>query len=242
MAAKPSGMAVPSALCLAALAALLVLLLPRGFVLGGQRLDLPVELALAAGAVLAGSWGAFSAREGRILLGSVLAAALLSPAYDPRAPAERWPLYLAMGALFLLHVEFALLHAKMTRLARLPRAHVTQVGKARELELHATANRIAESWPTPLATAAGLVLLMLGLQLLLAALAPRALGESLELRGPFGLALAGMTLLALLAALAVRRRGAQPSPGPSPAPSPGSAAGPSAAPPAAPPGPGGGGP
>jgi hypothetical protein len=199
---RPSGMAVPSAICLALAAGLLFLTLPRGFALGGTPLDLPVQGALMGLAVLAGAWGAFQARERRVALGSGLALLLLLPAYDPRAPVERLPAYLGVALLFLLHLEFALLHAKVARLARMPRAHLTHAGQRREVELATTASRIAASWPTNLALAGGLVLLALGLQVGLGNVAPPQVGQSVEWRGPFGLALAGAVVLGATGAFA----------------------------------------
>ncbi|MCA1812580.1 MAG: hypothetical protein LC624_01360, partial [Halobacteriales archaeon] len=139
-----------------------------------------------------------------------------APAYDPRAPLERWPLYVGCAALFLLHVEFGALHARVERLGKLPRAHVTQVGQAQEVELAATARRIAEGWPAPLLLAMALVGAMMAVQLALAGIAPRALGQSVELRGAFGLALAGCLVLGALALVAWRRRQGEAggSPGP----------------------------
>lgn len=189
-----------AAACLAGCAALVVLAAPRGFVLLGARLDLPLTLGLAAAAVLAGAWAAFSARERRVLLGAVLAAALLSPGVDARLPLDRLPLALAAAVLFILYAEFALLHAKVARLSRLPRAHLTTSGQAREVELQSTAGRIAGSWPTPLAMALGLLLACVALQQGLAAIAPPALGQSVELRGAFGLGLSAALVLGGLAA------------------------------------------
>jgi hypothetical protein len=203
---KLRGMALPSAACLALCALLLLVALPRGFVLLGAPLGLPVGLALCAGAVALGTLGAALARERAVLWGSLGAALLLAPAYDPGAPLARWPVYVAAAALFVLHVEFAALHARVERLARLPRAHVTQVGRATEVELAATARRIAQGWPVPLASGGLLLAAMLGLELGLASVAPRALGQSVELHGPVGLGLAGAVVLAALGALAWRRR------------------------------------
>ena len=196
----PATLAVYATVCLAACAGLLVFEAPRGFVVLGQRLDPPFALGLAALAVVAGAWGAFRARERALLGGAVLAAGLLSPAVDARLPLERLPLHALAAVLFVLYLEFAMLHAKVARLSRLPRAHVTTAGQAREVELHATAGRIAGSWPTPLAMAFGLVLLSVGVQLALAAIAPPAVGQSLELRGPFGLGLAAAVVLGGLGA------------------------------------------
>lgn len=248
------GLAIGSALMLVAAVGALLFALPGGLRFGGQALDTPMQAVLLGGALVAGLWGAFSARDGRVLLGFLVAAALLAPAYDPRAPLDRMVLYVVAAVLFVLAAEFGLLHAKVARLAAMPRAHVTQVGKAREVELSATAGRIAGSWPAPLAAALGILGLAVGLQLALGAVAPPALGESVELRGPFGVALAGVVVLGALAAWAVRRsrptpaaaapqgaRGSRSSPGAGPG-APGAASGspasaPGGAPPAAPPGP-----
>lgn len=200
MAERASGMAGPAVGCLAAALGLLYLVLPRGFALGGAPLDPPVQLALMGAALALGAWTAFSGQETRVFLGALGAALLVSPAYDPRAPLDRLPAYLAVAALFLLYVEFALLHAKVTRLSKLPRAHLTQVGKAREVELSATAARIAGSWPVPLGMALGLVALCLGLQAALAGALPPQVGQSLEMRGPFGLGLVGAAVLGGLGA------------------------------------------
>lgn len=190
-----SSLAVYSIACLVACEALLFFLLPRGFSLGGQRLDITIQLALLAAALAAGAWGALGATARRAALGGLAAALLLTPAYDPRAPVERLPGYLAAAALLLLHVEFGLLHARVARLSAMPRAHLTQVGQQREVELSATAGRIAASWPTPLALAAALIGACLALQLGLGAIAPAAIGQSIEMRGPFGLGLAAVLLM-----------------------------------------------
>jgi uncharacterized membrane protein YgcG len=202
-------MAVPGVACLAVAEGILYVALPRGFAIGGQRLDLIFQLALMGGALAAGAWAAFSGKQRRVLLGGVLALALLAPAYDPRAPLERLPAYLAAAILVLLFLEFALLNAKMAKLAKLPRAHVTQGSQAREVDLRATAARIAQSWPVPLGAGVVVLLGMVGLQQLIAAVAPRALGDSVEMRGPFGLGLAAMALLGLLGVIAWRRQRAQ---------------------------------
>lgn len=206
MARQASGMTIPALACLALALGVLFLALPRGFTLGGQRLELPVQLALMGGAFLAAAWGDLSGRDGRVLLGHLAAIAMLSPAYDPRAPLERLPAYLAVAVLLLLSAEFGLLHAKVARLAKLPRAHVTQAGKAREVELQATASRIAASWPTPLALGLGIVGLALAVQLLLAGAAPAALGQSVEANGPFGLVFSAVLVMGGLGLYAVRRR------------------------------------
>lgn len=189
-----------AAACLAGCAALLVFAAPQGFVVLGSKLDLPVALGLAAAAVLAGAWAAFQARERRLFLGAVVAAALLSPAVDPRLPLERLPLHFAAALAFILYLEFAMLHVKVAKLSRLPRAHVTTGGQAREVELHATAGRIAGSWPVPLGMAVGVVLACMVVQQGLAAIAPPALGQSVELRGAFGLGLSAALVLGGLAA------------------------------------------
>lgn len=196
---RNATLAAYAAVCLALCAGVVVFMAPRGFVFLGERLEPLLGVGLAAAAVLAGAYGAFAAQERRVLPGALAAAALLSPAVDARAPLERLPAYLAAAVLFILYLEFALLHAKVARLSRLPRAHVTTAGQAREVELQATAGRIAGSWPTPLGMALGLVLACLALQLGLAAAAPPALGRSLEMNGPFGLGLAAALLLGGLA-------------------------------------------
>lgn len=206
---EQSGMALPAVVCLALAAGALGLGLPRGFALGGVPLGLPLQAALSAAAVAVGAWGAFSARAGRVGVATLAAAALLVPGVDARAPLERLPLYLAAAVLFLLYAELALLHARIARLAALPRAHVTQVGQARETDLRSTAGRIAGSWPVPLALAVLLLGLAVLAQALLQGLAPPALGRGVELRGPFGLALGGVLLLGPLGLLAARRARAQ---------------------------------
>lgn len=210
----PSGMAGPAALCLVLGIALLALALPRGLTLGPAALPLAAQAALLGGALAAGLWAVLSARPGRVALGALLALALLAPAHDPRLAPERLPLYLGAAVLLLLAVEFGLLHAKIARLAALPRAHVAREGAARELDLRATASRIAGSWPAPLAL--GLVALgaAFAIQHGFAALAPPALGESVEARGPFGLALAAALVLAALGLAAWRRRAQGGSAGP----------------------------
>lgn len=197
---RNTTLAVYAAVCLAACAGLLVFAAPRGFVVLGTRLDLPYALGLAGAAVLIGAWGAFAARERRLLPAAVLAAALLSPAVDARLPLDRLPLHFAAAVAFILFLEFAVLHAKVARLSRMPRAHLTTGGQAREVELHATAGRIASSWPTPMAMAVGLVLGCIAVQQGLAAVLPAQLGQSLELRGAFGLGLSAVLVLGGLGA------------------------------------------
>jgi hypothetical protein len=203
---REGGMVLPSLLCLALALGALRFALPHGLAVGGIPLPLPFEGALLLGAFAAGAYGAVSAREGRVLLGAVVGLALLAPAADPRLPVERLPMYLAAAVLYLLHVEFALLNAKMARLAKLPRAHVAHVGRKREVELRATAQRIAGSWPAPLAAAASLLVVAVLLQGALASVGPPP-ADSVEMRGPFGLVLMASAVLGTLGVVAWRRSG-----------------------------------
>jgi hypothetical protein len=147
------------------------------------------------------------------VLGAIVSLALLSPAYDPRWRLEAVPAYFLAGALFVLFLEFGLLNAKIARLAKLPRAHVTQEGRTHEIALHTTASRIAASWPTSLALGIGLLGGIAALQLALAAGLPPAPGASVEARGPFGFALVGAIVLALVALFARRHARATMEPG-----------------------------
>jgi hypothetical protein len=166
------------------------------------------QALLTVGALAAGASGALSAQPRRVLLGALVAAALLAPAADARLPLSRLPFELLAAVLFILFVELALLHAKVARLATLPRAHMTQLGQSREVELRATAHRIVGAWPKALAGALALLGLGVGLQLLLGAQDGAPWG-SLEARGPFGLALAAVVVVGLAGFAGWRRLRAQ---------------------------------